>query len=109
MALAREGRCRVSRPTRRSKKSFERKGTEGVMTYWFQDFGFQRDLKRGSKRASTIRRGKTQAELLSSNVAGFIYVTEVDMANKRFTYLAPGSGELPSRNLLAGSLKWIET
>ena len=43
------------------------------------------------------------------DVAGFIYVTEVDMTNKRFTYLAPGPGELPSRNLLTGSLKWIET
>ena len=42
-------------------------------------------------------------------MAGFIYVTEVDMTNKRFTYLAPGPGELPSRNLLTGSLKWIET
>ena len=56
-----------------------------------------------------VSHGKTQAELLSANVAGFVYVTEVDMVNKRFTYLAPGPGELPSRNLLFGSLKWIET
>jgi polyribonucleotide 5'-hydroxyl-kinase len=55
-----------------------------------------------------VSHGKTQAELLSSNVAGFVYVTEVDVANGRFTYTSPCSGELPSRNLIAGSLKWIE-
>jgi polyribonucleotide 5'-hydroxyl-kinase len=46
---------------------------------------------------------------LSSNVAGFVYVTEVDMQKKQFTYVSPSAGELPSRNLLMGSLKWIET
>lgn len=56
-----------------------------------------------------VSHGRTQGELLSSNVAGFIYVTEVDMANGRFTYTSPCGGELPSRNLIAGSLKWIET
>ena len=55
-----------------------------------------------------VSHGKTQAELLSSNVAGFVYVTEVDVANGRFTYTSPCGGELPSRNLIAGSLKWIE-
>ena len=56
-----------------------------------------------------VSHGRTQGELLSSNVAGFIYVTEVDVANGRFTYTSPCGGELPSRNLIAGSLKWIET
>jgi polyribonucleotide 5'-hydroxyl-kinase len=56
-----------------------------------------------------VSHGKTQAELLSSNVAGFIFVTDVDVANGRFTYLTPCPGELPSRNLIAGTLKWIET
>jgi len=35
-----------------------------------------------------VSHGKTKTDLVSSNVAGFIYVTEVDMVNKRFTYLA---------------------
>ena len=40
--------------------------------------------------------GKTQGDLLTSNVAGFIYVTEVDMMQKKFTYLSPCAGDLPS-------------
>ena len=55
-----------------------------------------------------VSHGKSNADLLSSNVAGFIFVTEVDMRNGRFTFVSPSAGELPSRNLLAGSLKWIE-
>ena len=56
-----------------------------------------------------VSHGKSNADLLSSNVAGFVYVTEVDMQKKQFTYVSPSAGELPSRNLLMGSLKWIET
>jgi len=57
-----------------------------------------------------VSHGKTQTEILNQNVAGFIFVTEVDMANGRFTYTSPaGSGALPSRNLVVGTLKWIET
>ena len=55
-----------------------------------------------------VSHGRSNADLLSSNVAGFIFVTEVDMRNGRFTFVSPSAGELPSRNLLAGSLKWIE-
>ena len=54
-----------------------------------------------------VSHGKSNADLLSSNVAGFVYVTEVDMQKKQFTYVSPSAGELPSRNLLMGSLKWI--
>lgn len=85
-------------------------GHQNIVSGFIKSMWVGHQSKRsGSKRGSTVLQGKTQAELLSSNVAGFIYVTEVDMANKRFTYLAPGPGELPSRNLLTGSLKWIET
>jgi len=56
-----------------------------------------------------VSHGKSNADLLSSNVAGFVYVTEVDMQKKQFTYVSPSAGELPSRNLLMGSLTWIET
>ena len=54
-----------------------------------------------------VSHGKTQGDLLNSNVAGFIYVTEVDMIQKKFTYLAPCPGELPSTVLLVGNLKWL--
>jgi polyribonucleotide 5'-hydroxyl-kinase len=56
-----------------------------------------------------VSHGTTQREILNQNVAGFVYVTEVDMASGRFTYTAPAGGALPSRNLILGTLKWIET
>eukprot|EP00887_Chlorella_sp_A99_P003151 scaffold9.g3151.t1 len=43
--------------------------------------------------------------LLSANVAGFIYVQDVDLAQGTLTYLAPRPGPLPSKYLLAGSFK----
>lgn len=46
--------------------------------------------------------------LLSSNVAGFIYITDIDMERKKIQYIAPCPGELPSRFLLAGSLTWVD-
>lgn len=51
---------------------------------------------------------KEPDQLLSSNVAGFIYVTEVDVARKRVSYVAPCPGPLPNNLLLAGSLLWVE-
>ncbi|KAI5083036.1 hypothetical protein GOP47_0002779 [Adiantum capillus-veneris] len=47
-------------------------------------------------------------QLLTSNVAGFIYVTEIDIARKRLSYVAPCPGPLPNNLLLAGSLLWVE-
>lgn len=52
---------------------------------------------------------KEQDQIISSNVAGFIYITDVDMQRKKITYLAPSAGELPSRFLIVGSLTWLET
>jgi polyribonucleotide 5'-hydroxyl-kinase len=43
--------------------------------------------------------------LLSVNVAGFIYVQDVDPDKGTLTYLAPCGGELPGSLLLAGSFK----
>uniref|UniRef100_A0A0D6R4E5 Protein CLP1 homolog n=1 Tax=Araucaria cunninghamii TaxID=56994 RepID=A0A0D6R4E5_ARACU len=51
---------------------------------------------------------KEPDQLLTSNVAGFIYITDVDMQRKKITYVAPCPGELPSRLLLAGSLTWMD-
>ncbi|WVY92504.1 hypothetical protein V8G54_031592 [Vigna mungo] len=52
---------------------------------------------------------KEPDEIISSNVAGFIYVTDIDIQRKKITYLAPSSGELPSKYLIMGSLTWLET
>ncbi|KAK6802679.1 hypothetical protein RDI58_000462 [Solanum bulbocastanum] len=51
---------------------------------------------------------KEQDQIISSNVAGFIYVTDIDLNRKKITYLAPCAGELPSKNLIVGTLTWIE-
>ncbi|XP_061357957.1 protein CLP1 homolog [Gastrolobium bilobum] len=52
---------------------------------------------------------KEPDEIISSNVAGFIYVTDIDIQRKKITYLAPSAGELPSKYLIMGSLTWLET
>lgn len=52
---------------------------------------------------------KDPEEIISSNVAGFIYVTDVDIQRKKITYLAPSAGELPGKYLILGSLTWLET
>ncbi|KAK9818033.1 hypothetical protein WJX72_005994 [[Myrmecia] bisecta] len=44
-------------------------------------------------------------QLLSVNVAGFLFVTTVDVDRGTLTYLAPCPGPLPGKLLLAGSLK----
>lgn len=52
---------------------------------------------------------KEPDEIISSNVAGFIYITDIDMQRKKITYLAPSAGELPSKYLIVGTLTWLET
>lgn len=52
---------------------------------------------------------KEPEQVISSNVAGFIYVTDVDVQRRKITYLAPSAGELPSRILILGTLAWLET
>ena len=44
-------------------------------------------------------------ELLTTNIAGFLYITSVDLASQTITYLAPTPGDLPGRFILVGSLK----
>ncbi|XP_019161172.1 PREDICTED: protein CLP1 homolog isoform X1 [Ipomoea nil] len=51
---------------------------------------------------------KEPDQIISSNVAGFIYITDIDIQRKKITYLAPCVGELPSKNLIVGTLAWIE-
>ncbi|KAH3756235.1 pre-mRNA cleavage complex subunit [Pelomyxa schiedti] len=44
--------------------------------------------------------------LLTSNVAGFLYVNDIDFERRTITVLAPCPGDLPSRFLVVGTLKW---
>ena len=47
-------------------------------------------------------------QLLSANVAGFIHVKSVDMAQRKINYTAPCPGPLPTKYLIAGSIKaWL--
>ncbi|XP_057982758.1 protein CLP1 homolog isoform X2 [Malania oleifera] len=52
---------------------------------------------------------KEPDQIISSNVAGFIYITDIDIQRKKITFLAPSSGELPSRYLIVGKMTWLET
>ncbi|PKA66183.1 Protein CLP1 like [Apostasia shenzhenica] len=52
---------------------------------------------------------KEPDQIISSNVAGFIYVTDIDIHRKKITYLAPCPGELPSKLLIMGTLSWSES
>lgn len=42
----------------------------------------------------------------AANVAGFVYVNELDMRQKRIRYLAPNAAPLPSSILLQGTLRF---
>ena len=52
-----------------------------------------------------VSHATTPEELLTTNIAGFLYITGVDVAQSTITYLAPCPGNLPGKYLLAGSLK----
>nr|DAD34793.1 TPA_asm: hypothetical protein HUJ06_005433 [Nelumbo nucifera] len=52
---------------------------------------------------------KEPDQIISSNIAGFIYITDIDIQRKKVTYLAPSAGELPGKFLIVGSLTWLET
>jgi polyribonucleotide 5'-hydroxyl-kinase len=46
--------------------------------------------------------------LMNSNIAGFLWVVQLDIERDIMTVLAPGPGALPSKYLLVGSIKWVE-
>ncbi|KAK9765881.1 Cleavage polyadenylation factor subunit clp1 [Basidiobolus ranarum] len=50
-----------------------------------------------------------ESDLLRSNIAGFIYISEVEDAKSKMTILSPCPGKLPKNNLLMGNFKWVET
>ena len=47
-------------------------------------------------------------EIIDSNAAGFVFVTEVDVINHILKLLTPCPGGLPSEYLLLGSITWEE-
>lgn len=51
---------------------------------------------------------KESDQIIPSNIAGFIYITDIDTNRKTITYLGPCPGNLPSRILIVGSLAWME-
>ncbi|EFA83551.1 pre-mRNA cleavage complex subunit [Heterostelium album PN500] len=55
-----------------------------------------------------ISYAKNSQSLLRSNVAGFLYVSDINMETKKISFLAPCPGDLPSKFLLMGTLKWLE-
>ncbi|KAK6098749.1 Cleavage polyadenylation factor subunit clp1 [Batrachochytrium dendrobatidis] len=46
--------------------------------------------------------------LLESNVAGFIYISEVEDERRKMTVLAPSPGKIPKQFLIMGTLKWMD-
>lgn len=47
-------------------------------------------------------------EMLKANTAGFVYVIEIDTEKDTLTVLMPCPGEMPSKFLFKGSIKWFE-
>ena len=50
----------------------------------------------------------TEPEILETNLAGFIYVSEIHEARKKMTVLSPCPGRIPKKFWWLGSLKWAE-
>jgi len=46
--------------------------------------------------------------ILDTNLAGFLYITELSLERNKFTVLSPCPGQLPGKYLIIGTLKWIE-
>lgn len=44
----------------------------------------------------------------AKNVAGFVYVSEVDDVKRKMTILAPTAGRLPKTFFIVGALKWLD-
>lgn len=52
--------------------------------------------------------GELSMQFLQSNVAGFVYVVKIHQDTNRMDVLSPCPGQLPTRYLLVGNLKWME-
>ena len=52
--------------------------------------------------------GGADAQRSPGNVAGFVYVVKLEQDLNTVTVLSPCPGELPSLDLVVGSVKWVE-
>lgn len=55
-----------------------------------------------------VSQAESEDDVLKSPVYGYVHVVQVDMEKGVATVLAPSTGKIPSRFLLAGNTKWIE-
>jgi len=51
---------------------------------------------------------KTKESILECNIAGFVYVTDINFERRKMTVLSPCPGPLPGKFLIKGKLKWLE-
>ncbi|KAL0670070.1 hypothetical protein Bca4012_032774 [Brassica carinata] len=56
-----------------------------------------------------ISYAKQPHHIISSIVAGFVYITDVDLGEERITYLCPSAADLPSKIFIMGTLTWHKT
>lgn len=54
-----------------------------------------------------VSSAKEEKDVLTSSVLGFLHVVQVDLANETIIALSPCSGELPSRFLIYGKVKYF--
>ncbi|KAI8920096.1 Pre-mRNA cleavage complex II protein Clp1-domain-containing protein [Powellomyces hirtus] len=57
----------------------------------------------------TLTPEEESAQVLGTNIAGFVYVSEVDEEKAKMTVLAPNPGRLPRQYMIMAALKWMET
>ncbi|CAH2079958.1 unnamed protein product [Thlaspi arvense] len=56
-----------------------------------------------------ISYAKEPNQIISSIVAGFVCIKDVDIGKERITYISPSAAEFPSNILVMGTLTWLET
>eukprot|EP01001_Neometanema_parovale_P005519 NODE_1949_length_1554_cov_38.461915_g1856_i0.p1 GENE.NODE_1949_length_1554_cov_38.461915_g1856_i0~~NODE_1949_length_1554_cov_38.461915_g1856_i0.p1 ORF type:complete len:454 (-),score=79.99 NODE_1949_length_1554_cov_38.461915_g1856_i0:193-1506(-) len=56
-----------------------------------------------------LSHAKEEADVRTSNIAGLVHFQAIDMTSRRFTLLVPSPGALPSRHIVVGTLKWLDT
>lgn len=56
-------------------------------------------------RLLAISYAEGESQLVSANIAGFLYVKDVELAERTLVCLAPAAGNLPGRLLIAGSFQ----
>ncbi|GJP46082.1 hypothetical protein CLOM_g5414 [Closterium sp. NIES-68] len=55
-----------------------------------------------------VSHAKDEKDAVTGSIAGFICITQVDLAKGKFMFIAPSPGPLPGKILLFGSLTWVE-